>query len=298
VIEKEKKDNSWRARIERLTERYRLILLKEQTYEERYAINTSILRVIFLAIGFTILVIALVTLLFMFTPLKNTIPGYVDDQWKRDAKYARAQVDSLYREMRIKDQYLSDIQTLLQGEVIPSTDPSAVDSSIFQEDAGLDEYSAAPVDSALRVRVTNEDRYLLSVNQIEETPDGVSQLYLFQPLGGMVSSEFNARINHYGIDIVAQENSLIKAVLQGTVVFASWTSDGGYEIHVQHPYNLISVYKHNSVLLKKLGDHVEAGDAIAIIGDSGDHTDGPHLHLEIWKNGVPVDPAQYFVFEK
>jgi murein DD-endopeptidase MepM/ murein hydrolase activator NlpD len=192
---------------------------------------------------------------------------------------------------------LQNLQVLLSGDVVPDSTAQASESSV-DSDEQIAPYSTTPADSALRARVSSEDKYLLSVNQPEERMESSSQLYLFQPLSGMMSSEFDPRINHYGIDIVAPANSVIKSVLDGTVVFASWTSDGGYEIHIQHPYNLISVYKHNSVLLKSLGDKVDPGDAIAIIGDSGDHSDGPHLHFELWRNGLAIDPYQYFAFEQ
>lgn len=299
MAEKQQQRPSFRDRLRSLTDKYRLILLQEKTYDERFAINTNPLQLLLLVLAAAFILILITTVLFMYTPLKNTIPGYVDDEWKRDARYSRQQVDSLLREVEERDRYLNNIKLLLSGNVVPdSTLEVAARDSFDVEEEDLPPYEAAPEDSALRAKVTNEDRYLLSVTQQEEQLGDPSRLYLFQPLSGMMSAPFDPRISHYGIDIVAPANSVIKSVLGGTVVFASWTSGGGYELHLQHPYNLISVYKHNSVLLKSLGDQVEPGDAIAIIGDSGDHSDGPHLHFELWRSGVPVDPSQYFVFEE
>ena len=117
---------------------------------------------------------------------------------------------------------------------------------------------------------------------------------LFKPLNGTVSGPFDREIKHFGIDIVAPKNEVVKAVQDGTVTLASYTTDGGYVIQVQHAHNLISVYKHNSALFKKAGETVVAGESIAVIGDTGDHTDGPHLHFELWQDGNAVDPAEYF----
>lgn len=290
--------SGFKERFQKYTEKYRLILLKEDTYEERFATNVSVLQLMASAIAAVLLVVIVVVLLFFFTPLKQMVPGYMEDKWREDANYSRQQVDSLLNVMREKDQYVENLRVLLNGGVIRD--------SLLQENPGetdpagedIAEYTTAPEDSALRARITEEDRYLLNLNQVENDDLSANKLYLFQPLTGMLSAGYDAQINHYGIDIVAPANSLIKSVLEGTVIFASWTSDGGNVVQIQHAHNLISVYKHNSVLLKKVGDQIEAGDAIAIIGDSGDHSDGPHLHFELWQNGVPVNPEQYFVFEE
>ena len=98
------------------------------------------------------------------------------------------------------------------------------------------------------------------------------------------------------MDVVANKDEAIKAIQDGTVVFTGWTVETGYVIALQHPGNIVSVYKHNSVLLKKEGNIVRAGESIAIIGESGELSTGPHLHFEIWINGNPMDPKDYVVF--
>jgi murein DD-endopeptidase MepM/ murein hydrolase activator NlpD len=124
----------------------------------------------------------------------------------------------------------------------------------------------------------------------------MSAYFFFAPLNGYITSTFNPREEHFGVDIVGPENEAIKATLEGTVIFASWTNDNGYVIQIQHPNNIISVYKHNSALLKKVGDYVKAGEPIAIIGNSGENTSGPHLHFELWYNGIPINPQEYIIF--
>ena len=118
----------------------------------------------------------------------------------------------------------------------------------------------------------------------------------FSPLAGIISAPYDPKIAHYGVDVVSKKNEPIKSVADGTVILASWTQDAGYVIAVQHRSNVISVYKHNSSLLKKMGEFVSAGDVIAIIGNTGELTTGPHLHFELWYNGNPMDPEEFVSF--
>jgi murein DD-endopeptidase MepM/ murein hydrolase activator NlpD len=122
-------------------------------------------------------------------------------------------------------------------------------------------------------------------------------VFFFPPLRGIVTTTFDRSEGHYGIDVVTKADAAVKSCLDGTVTLASWTTDAGHVIQVQHRYNLVSLYKHNSTLLRKVGDRVKAGEAIAIVGNSGELTTGPHLHFELWLNGEPVDPQAYMVFQ-
>ena len=124
----------------------------------------------------------------------------------------------------------------------------------------------------------------------------LDKLHFFTPVRGMVTNSFNPSNNHFGTDIVAGPNEVVKATLAGTVIMATWTLETGYVIEIQHDNNLISVYKHNAELLQKVGLRVKAGDAIAIIGNSGELTTGPHLHFELWQNGVALNPENFIVF--
>jgi murein DD-endopeptidase MepM/ murein hydrolase activator NlpD len=98
------------------------------------------------------------------------------------------------------------------------------------------------------------------------------------------------------VDIVSKQNEAIKAVLDGTVILSNWTLETGYVIVIQHPQNIVSVYKHNSAVLKKTGEIVKAGDPIAILGNTGEMSSGSHLHFELWYNGTPVNPKDYITF--
>jgi murein DD-endopeptidase MepM/ murein hydrolase activator NlpD len=125
----------------------------------------------------------------------------------------------------------------------------------------------------------------------------LQELFYFTPVSGIIISSFDpASSGHYGVDVVAKDNEPIKAVAEGTVVFSGWTQDFGYTLIIQHKAGILSVYKHNSVLLEKVGNYVAAGDVIAIIGNTGELTSGPHLHFELWYNGNPVNPEEFVSF--
>ena len=125
----------------------------------------------------------------------------------------------------------------------------------------------------------------------------IAELYFTPPLrGGYITAEFQPSKKHYGIDITAPKNTPIQSAMDGTVIISDWTLETGNIIGIQHKNNLVSFYKHNSVLLKKVGSFVKAGEAVAIIGNTGQLSDGPHLHFEIWHNSQPVNPTNYINF--
>jgi len=149
----------------------------------------------------------------------------------------------------------------------------------------------------LRVSFENQTKFNLFPRN--EIMAGNVQIYsqnFFKPLNGIITAKFAPLEKHYGIDIVAPHNDAVKSVLDGTVIMAAWTLETGYVIVIQHAGNLISVYKHNAVLLKQEGDFVKAGEPIAIAGNSGEISTGPHLHFELWYNGNPVNPTNYINF--
>ena len=150
-------------------------------------------------------------------------------------------------------------------------------------------------DSLLRKQIESQDQYRLAFTEGGNSKNNTSSFFFFTPLNGLISNSFNAAENHYGVDIVAKENEAIKATLDGTVIIAAWTLETGYIIELQHENNLVSVYKHNSALMKKTGQYVKAGEVIAIVGNTGEQTSGPHLHFELWSAGSPIDPQDFMV---
>ena len=151
-------------------------------------------------------------------------------------------------------------------------------------------------DSLLRMLVESQDQYELLSSNDKAFASGIGSYVFFTPLKGTVTTPFSALNKHYGVDIVSAPDEVIKSALDGTVIFSNWTSETGYVIGIQHSNNLFTIYKHNSALLKKEGDYVKAGEVVAIIGNTGELTSGPHLHFELWYNGSPVNPKDYVSF--
>ncbi len=280
----------------KLHQKYRLVIMNNETLEERLSIRLTRFNV-FLAIGtvFFLLIVGTIYLI-AFTPLREYIPGYADFNTRLVLRELSIRADSLEKDLRQKDLFIMNIRNIVDGrdlvEEIPDTvsDPDAVliqDLPRSREDSLL----RAEMEMVAHLENTywanNEQRLL-------RTPDHFS---FFPPITGMISSHFNPLKNHFGVDIVADHDEIIKATQEGTVIFSAWTAETGYTIGIQHAHNIISVYKHNSKLLKEQGDFVETGESIAIIGDTGIYSTGTHLHFELWFNGSPVNPANYISFK-
>lgn len=279
----------------KLRDKYRLSLVNESSFEERLSIRLSRINVLLLATGAFLVCAALVTGFIVFTPVKRMIPGYSDQKTKRDAYRATLLADSLEGAMAVRDLYLTNLRSVLNGEL------PADSATLFRPIAVTpdpDDLKPGPADSVLRERIRREEAYNLEQRTgTTAEREGLSGIFFFAPLRGVVTGTFDKAQRHFGIDIVTRPDEAVKACLDGTVVLSSWTSDGGYVLHVQHTGNLVSVYKHNAVLLRKQGDRVRAGEAIAIVGNSGELTTGPHLHFELWHRGEAVDPQAYMVFK-
>ncbi|MCB0794618.1 MAG: M23 family metallopeptidase [Flavobacteriales bacterium] len=281
--------------IRKLRSKYRLLLINDSTFEERFSLRLSRMNVILAGLLILALTAFVVVVTIVFTPLKELIPGYADTGLKRTSYRSALKADSLELIVAQQHAYISNLRSILRGEVEPDSaevfvpldrSPSASDLAPSRED------------SLLRERVEREEAFAL-------TPGGVvtnerralAGVFFFPPLRGIVTSTFDRATGHFGVDIVTRADEAVKACLDGTVLLSSWTSDGGYVLQLHHANDLVSVYKHNSVLLKKVGDEVKAGEAIAIVGNSGELTSGPHLHFELWLDGVPIDPTAYMVFQ-
>lgn len=285
-----KKNKSKKRIVKKIKDDYRLVILNEETFEERLSVQLSPLKVFAWGGTFIILLITFTVLVVSLTPLREYIPGYADVETKKNAIYAAFKVDSLESVVSNQRKYIENINAIIEGNPI---ERNLEDSSGSTSDYKTIEFEKSQHDSILQKMVEVEDSYNLSGELEKET---ISNIYFFPPLKGMVSSEFNVDEEHYGIDITAAKDEAIKTVLDGTVIFSSWTAETGYVIQVQHAFNLISTYKHNSRLLKEVGNKVKAGDAIAIVGNTGELTSGSHLHFELWHEGKPVNPIDFITF--
>jgi murein DD-endopeptidase MepM/ murein hydrolase activator NlpD len=203
-------------------------------------------------------------------------------------------LDSLDRELKLRDKYFDNLNSIISGS-------QPVEISALQDTTKnykAIKFSTSPKDSVLRAHVENEEKYNLTLGpSTPESLSGLASLNFFTPVQGIVSGRYDLRTKHFGTDIVTKPKALVSAVLDGTVIFTGWTMETGFVIEIQHPNNIVSVYKHNASLLKETGDVVRAGDAISIVGDSGElYTSGPHLHFEIWYKGSPLDPEKHILF--
>ncbi|MBC8488991.1 MAG: M23 family metallopeptidase [Bacteroidetes bacterium] len=290
---KKEKRKHW---INKLRNKYRLVIKDEGTFEEKISFRLSRLNV-FVAIGtVAIILIVATTFLIAFTPLREYIPGYTDVALQKRVNDLLRLTDSLETEFKQNSLYIKNIKNIIEGkEIIEDTAKQTVQNINYDNI----EYTRSVEDSILRAEYENGTSYNLYYNDNEELSAPTSTLsssVFFTPLKGIITTEFDLSARHYGIDIVARQNEAVKATLDGTVIFSDWTVETGYVISIQHKNNFISVYKHNSVLLKQEGNIVKAGEPIAIVGESGELTTGPHLHFELWYNGTPVNPKDYIAF--
>lgn len=279
--------------MKKLKSRFRLTILNENTFEEQFSYSLTPMNVIIMFGGLLLVFGTLIYLLVAFTPLKAyVIPDFTDYTYREDARAARITVDSLQAIVNQNERYLADLQIILNGGTLNNAADTGHSATVSQTNLN---YSVTEADSSLRQKLSAQDRYQLALE--DEKRSSKTGFLLFKPVAGSVSNEFNAKEGHFGIDLVAPKEDPVKAVLDGTVILSSFTADGGNVLQIQHSNNMVSVYKHNSVLLKKEGDQVKAGESIAFIGNSGDHSNGPHLHFELWLNGIPVNPKEYLSFQ-
>jgi murein DD-endopeptidase MepM/ murein hydrolase activator NlpD len=287
-MEGQSKKRSWK---DRLRTRFRMVVMDDSTFEERVSVTLTPLGILVALSAITIVMTALVVSLIAFTPIREYIPGYADVGMQQDLIALNEKTDSLFREAEANEQYLANLKKILKGNDTAVIVQNPTDTTKKYEKL---DFSRSPEDSALRDEFENSDQYSLALGVARKT--GISGYFFFAPVKGSITSSFNLAEEHFGVDVASTDNESVKATLDGTVISSGWNPEDGYVIQVQHSNNLISVYKHNAALLKKTGQFVKAGEPIAIIGNSGEHSSGPHVHFEIWYNGAPVDPQEYVVF--
>lgn len=293
---KTERKNTWKLLMRRIRDQYRLVILSEDTLEERLSLKLSRLNV-FVAIGLlSIILVFITTYIIAFTPLKEYIPGYTDVTLQRRIYELQLRSDSVAFAMRAQDKYLENLKKVLGGDLPNERKMAPLDTAQTLKYRKIKDKRSGE-DSALRNEYDKANKYnLFRSDKTSGKGSTLRNLTFFPPIKGMATSEFDPLRRHFGIDLVAARDEVIKSVQDGTVIFSGWTVETGYVIAIQHPGNVISIYKHNSVLLKKEGNIVRAGETVAIIGESGELSTGPHLHLELWINGIPVNPKDYIVF--
>jgi len=279
--------------IRRLKGKFRLVIMNDETFEEKASFNLRPLKV-FVATGIIIiLLITITTFIIAFTGLREYIPGYADLKTQRHVYNMVLKTDSLQKEIDNRNAYIENIRNVING-TLPNEDTAKQKSGASKYDT-IHHLTRSEEDAELRKQIESQDAYSLTEGSAS-IRNSIKSFLFFAPLKGTVTNRFDPVTKHYAIDIVSNPNEAIKSTLDGTVVFANFTSETGYVIGIQHSNNLFSLYKHNSALLKKAGDFVKAGDVVAIIGNSGELSQGPHLHFELWFNGTPIDPMQFVAF--
>ena len=276
----------------KLLHKYRLVILNEDTFEERLSFKLTRLNVFVLASITAIFLIVATTLLIAFTPIREYIPGYSSTALKLKATELNYKTDSLQQVLAMNERYFSSIRQVLEGDV--RTVQFNRDSIIEAAKLDTTEIDLAPIkaDSLLREKVDQEDKYNLF-----ETATATTNFVLFPPASGTISDSYDAEKRHYAVDIVVPKDSPIKATADGTIIFAEWTAETGFVVIIEHAQGLLSVYKHNSSITKKQGELVKAGEVIATAGNTGELTTGPHLHFELWSDGYPINPTNFIDFK-
>jgi len=299
-LRKKKHELSWWEQkdkwIDKLRNKYRLIILNETTFEEKLSFRLSRLNVFIVTGILAILLIFLTSYIIAFTPLREYIPGYQSISAQKELYTIQLRADSLEQEMNAKDLVLKNIQNIIGGGIPNNTlnekpsDSSAVKYKNIKTSPSEDELS-------MRNEYDKETRYTINPSKGKNASESsIRTINFFTPVKGTITNKFNVKDKHFGIDISAAKDEPVKAALDGIVIFADFTPKSGYVIGIQHRQNYITFYKQNSLLLKSSGQFIRAGEPIAIVGNSGESRSGPHLHFELWHNGNPVNPLEYINF--
>ena len=276
----------------RIRFKYKLSFINEGTLEEVWSFRLSKLSAFVTLALFACFLIAVTALIIITTPIRNYLPGYLDVEVRNEIVENALRADSLERMVAIHELYLSNVAGILSG-TLPLDSIRQIDSLATNDENY--EIPRSPSEEAFVKEFAEEEKYNLTVlADPEKVPtDGV---FFYKPVNGTVSAHYEAAIRHYGVDLVAKERESVLATLDGTVVYAGFDSNQGNVIQLQHKNGFISVYKHNALLLKEVGDIVQAGEAIALVGNTGKLSTGPHLHFELWYKGNPVNPEEYIAF--
>lgn len=288
----EKENTRWKIFTEQLRNKYRLVILNDDTFAEKFAFRLSPLGLIIAISAITIAMTTLVISLVAFTSLREYIPGYGNVADRKEILDLTVKTDSLEAILKARDWYMKNLVNVFEGKTEGKPEKPPKDTS-----GKFQKVNVKPSENDIKFRkdVENEPASIkFSGSSIKK--NALANYLFFSPVKGLVTESFNINEEHYGVDIVAKKDALIKSTLDGTVIYSGFTPADGHVLQIQHDNNLISIYKHNSGVLKKMGDKVKSGEAISIIGNSGESSKGPHLHFELWHNGLPINPEEFIVF--
>lgn len=287
------KNSRWKIFTEQLRSKYRLVILNDDSFAEKFSLRLSPLGLIILLGSVTIIMTTVVISLVAFTPFREYIPGYGNVNDRTDIIALSSKADSLENTLKSRDWYITNLLNVFSGKTEGKIAKPLKDST--GKYANID---IKPSEQDLKLRTDIEKNQLESTSSMVSANkvNALSNFFFFTPIKGIVTTSYSLKEEHFGTDIVSQENEFIKSTLDGTIVFAGFTTDDGYVVQIQHGNNLTSAYKHLSNITKKVGDFVKAGEPIGVVGNTGESSKGPHLHFELWYNGFSINPQDYVVF--
>jgi murein DD-endopeptidase MepM/ murein hydrolase activator NlpD len=272
---------------------YRLVLRKDETLEEVASYRLTPLNIYILLSSIILFAMGLMAVVIFFTPLKRLVPGYGDPKQHPEYVQLAKKMTALETELesyKLYYEHFNKLISLPDNIETPSVDykPKVSPAAEAKSSTDIKNVSSEPP--------KKEVALILNAAPPQRMLDPADYRYLMPPISGVISSGFDVEANHLGVDVLAPHNTPVKSIWDGHVIMADWTLETGYTIGIQHNNEMVSFYKHNATLLKRNGAFVRAGEAIAIIGNTGKLTTGPHLHFELWLQGKPVDPALYIDF--
>ena len=270
--------------------KYRLTITNENTLEDIITLRVSKLNGLSVLLSVLFVLFLIASLIVAFTPLRNYLPGYMNSEVRAQIVDNALKVDSLQQLVERQNLYIMNIQDIFSGKIKVDTVQSIDSLTNMRADSLMERTQR---EEEFRRQYEETEKYNLT--SIAEDK-GVDGLIFHRPTRGMLTSHFDPNSRHYGVDIAATPNESVLAALDGTVILSTYTAETGYLIEVQHGQDFITVYKHCGSLLKKEGDEVKGGEAIALVGNTGTLTTGPHLHFELWRKGRAVNPEKYIVF--
>ena len=288
---KRKKKQGFKSFWSRVRFKYKLTFINEDTLEEVWTFRLSQLSAFAVLLVFAFALVSVTAFIIIKTPIRNYLPGYLDVEVRKEIVQNALRADSLERMLEIQHVYLENVARIIGGEV-PLDSIRRIDS-LARVDADF-EIPRGEAEQAFVAQYEEEEKY--SLTALNPNPVFTEQAFFYKPVDGVVSSHYQTDIRHFGVDIAASPSESVLATLDGTVVYAGYDPQHGNVIQLQHRNGLVSIYKHNEALLKEPGDHVVAGEAIALVGNIGTLSTGPHLHFELWYKGVPVNPEEYIAF--
>ena len=284
---KKQKKNS----INKLTRSYKVVVSSEDTFEERLSFSTNKFNVFLVLSLYSIILIAFTISVVFFTQIREMVPGYSSSDLLTQAIYLTKKTDSLENELELNNTFYKSIENVLSGKTEQIIYKDTLGVSKEKDNIDFQAVLANAEDSILRKYIEEEDKFNLTKNELV-----IENKMFVSPVKGQITQKFDPLNNHFALDILVDTGTPVKSILEGKVIFSEWSVDTGHVLIIDHGDNIISVYKHNSKVLKTQNNFVKAGEVIAYSGNQGTLSTGPHLHFELWKNGTPINPEPLFNF--